>query len=253
VLDSEWAVVKSDDLISAELREELKAAVVPLETIPEEMQDWHPGSDNQVLDLVHPSLFPLVYGRSRILSTGTTTVDNCIQTCGKGDVVPKPSKEDCELGQQSSWLITRQGSTNYWSDRFQWLPSDVIFSADEDVKITSYINNLHPVHHASLYPVIEKFIAKAIPAWDLVLSSYSDYTSPESLRVPMHQTEYDFAAGEEPPDDVGLEHGEDSDEYYEAREKWVRKALSVYQGRARPMKKLNNTLARLEYTQGRLS
>jgi len=29
--------------------------------------DWRYGSDGQVLDLIHPSLFPLIYGHSRVL------------------------------------------------------------------------------------------------------------------------------------------------------------------------------------------
>jgi hypothetical protein len=34
--------------------------------------------------------------------------------------------------------------------------------------IDSYINNLHPVDHAHLYPIIEQFVEKALPAWDIV-------------------------------------------------------------------------------------
>ena len=32
--------------------------------MPEDQKDWHPGSNKQVLDLVHPSLYPLVYGKT---------------------------------------------------------------------------------------------------------------------------------------------------------------------------------------------
>jgi hypothetical protein len=54
-------VVKSDSAIPLELKEELKNAAAPLEQVPEWQKDWHPESDEKVLDLVHPSLFPLVY------------------------------------------------------------------------------------------------------------------------------------------------------------------------------------------------
>lgn len=248
VLDSEWAVVKSDTIISTELKGELKNAVNPLENIPSSSKDWHPGSNGQVLDLVHPSLFPLIYGQSRILPSGRIGLDDCIQASGKGEIVPTPSEEDCRLGQKTHWWSMQgTGTTDYWSNCFQWLPSDVAFSEDDGVKITSYINNLHPVHHNSIYPVIEKFIAKSVPAWDLVLSSYVNRGVSE-LRVPMTGTEYEFPLGEEAPDHVGSEFTEEDDEFYEVKEQWVSAALAFYQGRCRGTKKIQNTLVHLGYS-----
>ncbi|KXN91117.1 hypothetical protein AN958_02893 [Leucoagaricus sp. SymC.cos] len=52
-------IVKSDCAIPNYLRSALKAAVAPRENIPPRKKDWHPGSNNQALDPVHPSLFPL--------------------------------------------------------------------------------------------------------------------------------------------------------------------------------------------------
>lgn len=246
VLDSQWAVVKSDHIISAVLKEELKIAVAPLENVPESQRDWHPGSDEQVLDLLHPSLFPLIYGRSRILPTDTINLDSCIRASGEGEVVPAPIEHDCKLGEKTSWRSLRgQGATDYWSSRFQWLPSNVSFTDSEGVKITSYINNLHPVHHKALYPVIEKFIVKSIPAWELVLSSYMSWIPIEDLRVPMTKTKYEFPNGEEVPKEVGQEFTEDEDEYWELRDQWVSRVLSVYEGRARPTKELDAALERL--------
>jgi hypothetical protein len=60
-------VVKSDLAIPQGIRESLKVAVRKLENIPEVFKDYHPGSDRKVLDLVHPSLFPLIYGRNCVL------------------------------------------------------------------------------------------------------------------------------------------------------------------------------------------
>ena len=34
--------------------------VAVLENVPDNEKDWHPGSNNQVLDLVHPSLYCFV-------------------------------------------------------------------------------------------------------------------------------------------------------------------------------------------------
>ena len=60
VLDVEATIVKSDIAISTELRDALRSAVHPLEDVPEQEKDWHPQSDEKVLDLLHPSLFPVV-------------------------------------------------------------------------------------------------------------------------------------------------------------------------------------------------
>ncbi|RDB26315.1 hypothetical protein Hypma_006638 [Hypsizygus marmoreus] len=45
-------VVKSDTVIPSSLKEALRKAVAPLEQVPARQQDWHPGSDEKVLDLV---------------------------------------------------------------------------------------------------------------------------------------------------------------------------------------------------------
>jgi hypothetical protein len=33
----------------------------PNSRVLDELKDWHPGSNGQVLDLVHPSLYPIIY------------------------------------------------------------------------------------------------------------------------------------------------------------------------------------------------
>ncbi|KAH7022143.1 hypothetical protein EDB80DRAFT_884924 [Ilyonectria destructans] len=67
VMDYSTCAIKSDKLISNDLREALKSAAPPLVNVPADRKDWHPGIDDRILDLVHPSLCPLLYWRSRIL------------------------------------------------------------------------------------------------------------------------------------------------------------------------------------------
>lgn len=81
-------VVKSDVSISTSLKESLQAAARDLENVPEKYKDWHPGSDEKALDLVHPSLFPLIYGRSRVLEDRFVGLDDCMENCGKGVIIP---------------------------------------------------------------------------------------------------------------------------------------------------------------------
>lgn len=64
-VDYTW---QSDELIEIKLKDELQAGVSALENVPNDKKDWHPGSNNQVLDLVHPSLFCYVAGRTKVLA-----------------------------------------------------------------------------------------------------------------------------------------------------------------------------------------
>ena len=110
-------VYKSDSAIPEELRIALQGAVGLLEGVPEDQKDWHPGSDGKVLDLMHPSLFPLIYGTSRILPIGSKalSLDDCIDRIGEGEVLPK-----CDDHTRSSY-----------SEKFQWLPCDVDIAGEK--------------------------------------------------------------------------------------------------------------------------
>ncbi|KAK6334171.1 hypothetical protein TWF696_002672 [Orbilia brochopaga] len=139
-VDCVW---RSDSLIDEELRKQLIDAVATLENVAEEEKDWHPGSNKQVLDLVHPSLWPIIYGRS------LSAVDR------------KPI--------QSPWL--KESDREGFSNRFCWLPSEFEVSADgTETKIVSYINNLSsPEQKALFYPIIEKIFTKFVPLFNHVL------------------------------------------------------------------------------------
>lgn len=138
----------SDTLVPTSLRTELIDAARLLEDIPEEKKDWHPNSDDQVLDLVHPSLYPVVYGR----------------TLGHypdpdGPVAPIT----CPFPQKGRFYEFR-----YRSDKFQWLPTDFEVDDTGQVKALGYINNLH-TSHEGLYRCIEGVIKCFIPLWERVL------------------------------------------------------------------------------------
>ncbi|CEJ82727.1 hypothetical protein VHEMI02776 [[Torrubiella] hemipterigena] len=177
VFDYSACVVKDDKLLTDDLITELKAAVSSFENVPDAKKDWHPGSNNQVLDLVHPSLWPIVYGRTRILPDKQISIADCLDHAGLGVVIPRPFHPDRDDPY-------RQIHT--YSDKFQWLPCNVAIK-DGTAKIESYINNAHPRIHADLYPVIEKFIAKSLPALDLVYRWPNDY---DTQRIREHQAQH---------------------------------------------------------------
>ena len=121
-------VVKSDSVIPESLKHELQAAVAQLENVPDKHKDWHPGSNGKVLDLVHPSLYPLVYGRTRVLETGTTSLEECIARCGEGQTTQIPSED--ETTQKANIAYSYGYVLNSYSRKFQWLPCMVDISGE---------------------------------------------------------------------------------------------------------------------------
>lgn len=157
VLDSAAAVYKQDVLANdSVLLSALKAAARPLEDVPEGEQDWEPGSKQQVLNLVDPSLWPLVYGKSRVLRDRTIGVDEALGSIGAGEVIPTPT---LNLGAAERMFVDAPEAGLFLSTKFQWLPAEIELHGDT-VKVASYINNLHPVEHAALYTVVEWLIEK---------------------------------------------------------------------------------------------
>ncbi|ERT00935.1 hypothetical protein HMPREF1624_02169 [Sporothrix schenckii ATCC 58251] len=161
--DAEVTIVKSDTAVSDELAAALKKCVAKLEDVPERDKDWHPGSDDQVLDLLHPSLYPVVFGATRALTKGTVPLDDCAAYTGRGEVT-----ELSDIKPHSYNPFANH------EDLYQWLPADVTLSEDGSASITSYINNLHPRVHKELYGVLEKFVAASVPLWEEALTPYGD-------------------------------------------------------------------------------
>ncbi|KAK6607426.1 hypothetical protein H4I96_03661 [Botrytis cinerea] len=88
-LDACASVAKSDHLVSADLHNSLCEAFDTLKSDQSSSLDWHPNSDDMVQDLVHPSMYPLVHGRSRIMKDEAVGVNDAIEKwAGKGEIIP---------------------------------------------------------------------------------------------------------------------------------------------------------------------
>lgn len=111
-MESLDGIFKSDTIISNDLREALIKATAPLENVPARDKDWRSGSGERILDLVNPSMYPLVYGQSRILVDKLVGLDDCIRRCGEGETLSAPS------------MKIRGTSAAAWSSKFQCLPSE---------------------------------------------------------------------------------------------------------------------------------
>lgn len=77
-MDASQSVAKLVNLIPAELHDDLRNAFDKLIADNSESPDWHPKSNDIVLDLVHPSMYPLVYGQSRLYEAEVFGVRNAM-------------------------------------------------------------------------------------------------------------------------------------------------------------------------------
>lgn len=179
VFDANAAVYISDTAVDIDTKMALRAGVAPLENVRNAVKDWHPGSDGKVLDLVHPSLYPLMYGISRFLREGIVPLEACVQFSGRGEIISCPRNEEVRYG---------------YSGKHQWLPCEVRLDEKDNAVITSYINNLPPVAHKPLYQAIEQVITRAVPMWKLAL--YSTLFQYEKPRIDLQGGGYDHDAAE---------------------------------------------------------
>ncbi|KAL4811967.1 hypothetical protein BDW67DRAFT_189146 [Aspergillus spinulosporus] len=145
VFNTSSGVYKSDTAINSDLKSRLLNSVDLLSH-----QAIRHKQESTVVNLVDPSLFPLVYGRTKILDGG--------QSCGmdkhswssrskEGPLVSEPPP-NWQKGAQSVDFTGPPGST--------------------DVQIASYINNLHPVNRDT-YSAIEAVISSSIKQWNEIL------------------------------------------------------------------------------------
>jgi predicted DNA-binding WGR domain protein len=95
--------------------------------------DYHPGSNNKVLDIVHPSLYPLVLEKTK------------------------------RLPELDFW------NRPYEHSKYQWLPSEFKIDSAGKCKIMSYINNI-PISEQSLYDNISMMFETVLPYFENIWS-----------------------------------------------------------------------------------
>jgi len=118
------------DLIDSDLHIECKSIIA--EMAAQEEIDWHPGSQEQVRDIIHPSMNCYVTG---------------VSVHGNGFVAP-----NCEE-----------------NVRYQWLPSEFMIDLDGQVHLTSYINNLKADKYPRFIPMVEQVFQRCIPSLEHIL------------------------------------------------------------------------------------
>ncbi|THV48560.1 hypothetical protein BGAL_0241g00170 [Botrytis galanthina] len=177
-LDAGGCVSKSDTLVSKALMRELNMTIEELRAQFDKNDVQNSCRDKQVVNLVDPSLFPLVYGKTKVLlEGGKVGLDDFSNSYGRGitteipQVHPKGIYDDEKLCR--------------WSTNYQWLPCEVEFdgTSDTSVRITSYINNLHPIKNKGLYSMIEQLIQLVIEPWNDCLLKGEHGRVPTRIRI----------------------------------------------------------------------
>jgi hypothetical protein len=138
-------VAFADGLVDGTLVERLREDVRHL--LDREPIDYHPGSGTKVRDLVHPSLFPYIEGRSVLLNPD----------------LPRETPTHDRFGRL------------FEASRYQWLPTPFYVSAEGTVTAKSYINNLDPTRYATTYDDLAALLATALPLLESVVG-YVDST-----------------------------------------------------------------------------
>ncbi|KAK0191991.1 hypothetical protein F5146DRAFT_1037906 [Armillaria mellea] len=184
---------QSDSLIEPSLRDSLISSVAPLENVSDSEKDWHPRANEQVLDLVHPSLYCIVYERT-------------LSRNADGSATPL----QCDISEDDELIPDYTVSKH-----FSWLPTDFLISRDgKNAKSLGYINNIHPTNDTVLHTVIETLVARFTPLWSRVLvESKEDYTPPLRTSASYHWEPSDWSYYQDHPAPEGA-----TDEDYEAQD-----------------------------------
>ncbi|KAG8899163.1 hypothetical protein FRC01_010640, partial [Tulasnella sp. 417] len=139
---------ESDGLISEDFKSRLIREGAILENVPDEEKDWHSRYGDQVLNLVHPSLFCAVYGRTP--SWNTSNRDRRLEP------LKAPRRE------MKAWA---------YSPKFSWIPTDFQLGKNgTPATALGYINNVHPTQNKDLIPIIESLVGRFSLLWDKVLT-----------------------------------------------------------------------------------
>ena len=130
-----------DDLMPEGMATRLDTALAPFRTVP----DWHPGSNNQVMDLVHPSLY-------------------CYA----------PESAPAEEVASPAFLRRRPAS------QLQWLPAEFKVSGEAEATQLSYINNVDPAKHG---PEVEAVVTDALGRFLPLLRTCRDPTNTTEIVI----------------------------------------------------------------------
>jgi hypothetical protein len=135
--------------------------------------DYHPGSNQQVVDLVHPSLYPLQYGKTPVVVADATaaTPSWCQRDWLDTDAKLLTGQKYAIAKFDDAVRLAKPHVDFGVSQHYQWLPAVMTVARGlREYSFQSYINNLSPLKYQELYTVIARVFNRAVPALNLSLS-----------------------------------------------------------------------------------
>ncbi|KAJ5898051.1 hypothetical protein N7504_008339 [Penicillium tannophilum] len=208
VFDADSRVIKCQ--VHDDLLKELRESMSPLFSESRSVSSFALGdsymsdSESSVRDVVDPFMYPLIYGRTRVLTAGGKVDMERPESwrLSQSQIAPVPeiprsgySLNDTHYHNEEMHVEEREkkslsdcryiGKRNYWSTAFQCLPCEVALNKQGGVQITSYINGVHPKERR-IYKALEGLISAAIQPWNEMLILGDQGRTPIRIRT------YDF-------------------------------------------------------------
>lgn len=213
-------VTKSDTNIPKSLVGDMVSKFSILEYEEKAMQYFYPGSLHRERDLISMALYPLVYGKTRILTDRILGLDDALRNSGRGEVIPVP-KETGITREDIAWRVLSRADIKVrpYNRNYQILPSDWELGDDGKWHIATYINNLHPVKHRNLYKLIEEVFNCIVPQWNATLTPLKDMLHSRA-RIEYHKAEYYPVPKEVAAQAPQIYPREAQSEFDERTEKW---------------------------------
>ncbi|OXA55053.1 uncharacterized protein LOC110849768 [Folsomia candida] len=174
-LDGSWV---ADGLVDIALTERLVVGVAEVEEMAIEADNWQPGTEKRVINVIDPYSYCVVAKRSHILKE--IFVPNEHKKVGDyrhllhfhSDKVDK-YLDQTDVKRLISSIPDDMISSPpkiEWDPNYQLLPADVVIDSGGASHFTSYVNGLNPAEHGELYATLEQVFDKMIPLYEKVLS-----------------------------------------------------------------------------------
>jgi hypothetical protein len=146
-----------------------------------------------VQDLIHPSLYPFVRGRSYTTAALPVSAAGADKKQGDDDDHYDEENGDQELGfdaEKEREYNAQAKELEGLDSIYQWLPAEFDVSPEGEVEIVSYINNLDSVRHGVLYETIAHAFRLFLPLFAQVLGGGDSRVYGRRLQVIVKAANY---------------------------------------------------------------
>jgi hypothetical protein len=172
-------ILKADSLVPPKIKYSLVNAAAVLEDIALQHRDWRPDTHATLLDVVDPSLYCFVKGRSEVFQSKKHTNyrvpryngESCVSETRPVSGLYPESRKTTELDPETyadAELYQDTQRARRIHD-FSLLPCEVKINERGIAYVRSYINNVHPYFHKALYSCVESVLTAVLPTWSKTL------------------------------------------------------------------------------------